>query len=241
MTIELDESNGEDLPEEFNPLDDPNFLLIKEAYDKGDICRIVYEILSEDGDEVADFLVGHIIELMKNGLILLVFNYLDEKDKKNGDIFPSKISIYYSDILQVETPYISTSDDILKKIQQHTETIIDCKIQVKPEDVQHFNNDIFREAYQYRPLTAFDNEEDDIELEFYNDEEISEEENNEKMAKIKQDSDNLKATKFSSQIKEVETPLCCTVEENISKFQVIKLKLLRFINNIKKELILLFK
>lgn len=86
-------------------IDDPNYLLIKEAFEKGEYIGLEVHSVNQSGDPITIMLTGYITHYTKIGFIFVYGQYIN-KDKENEDIVLVKNSIYYQDIINVISPYV---------------------------------------------------------------------------------------------------------------------------------------
>lgn len=86
-------------------IDDPNYLLIKEAFEKGEYIGLEVHSVNQSGDPITIMLTGYITHYTKIGFIFVYGQYIN-KDKENEDIVLVKNSIYYQDIISVISPYV---------------------------------------------------------------------------------------------------------------------------------------
>lgn len=86
-------------------IDDPNYLLIKEAFEKGEYVGLEVHSVNQSGDPITMMLTGFVTHYTKIGFIFVYGQYIN-KDKEGEDIVLVKNSIYYQDIISVISPYV---------------------------------------------------------------------------------------------------------------------------------------
>lgn len=86
-------------------IDDPNYLLIKEAFEKGEYIGLEVHSVNQSGDPITMMLTGFVTHYTKIGFIFVYGQYIN-KDKEGEDIVLVKNSIYYQDIISVISPYV---------------------------------------------------------------------------------------------------------------------------------------
>lgn len=86
-------------------IDDPNYLLIKEAFEKGEYIGLEVHSVNQSGDPITIIMNGFVTHYTKIGFIFVYGQYIN-KDKEGEDIVLVKNSIYYQDIISVISPYV---------------------------------------------------------------------------------------------------------------------------------------
>jgi len=112
--------------------EDPNYLLLKKAYDKGEYIGLEFQSINKFGEPTTVVMSGFISHVTQLGCIFVYGQWIN-KNKENEDIILVENSVYYQDIISVIYPFVIQDNKDAKtvvKMREKAELI--KKINLKP-------------------------------------------------------------------------------------------------------------
>jgi hypothetical protein len=87
--------------------DSPHYMLLHEAYETGNLSSVRRKTYDSFSAPIVDEQFGFIVNLTPNGFVLLTYLFADFNDLDNSEMIPSKVGIYYDELVDISTPAMS--------------------------------------------------------------------------------------------------------------------------------------